>query len=102
MAEDESVRIEQNLNMIRRYLAKSFVGFDIIEDKSDQRVCHCFTLRKWLSVDRLSDGSAVEEPLANVKLKGGEKDYGLPPIASQAERRRSWHIPKRINAALSS
>ena len=51
MAEEESARIEQNLNIIRVYLAKSFVGFDIIEDKSDQMVCHLFTLSHYETSD---------------------------------------------------
>ena len=44
MAEDETTRIKHNLNVIRVYLARSFVGFGITEDKSDHSVCHFFTL----------------------------------------------------------
>ena len=44
MTDDESTRIEENLNVIRGYLARSFAGFHITEDKSYQRLWHTFTL----------------------------------------------------------
>ena len=44
MGDDETRRIEENLNVIRGYLARSFVGFHITEDKSSQCLWHTFTM----------------------------------------------------------
>jgi hypothetical protein len=47
MVNDETTRIEENLNVIRAYLARSFVGFTFTEDKSNQRLWHTFTLSNY-------------------------------------------------------
>jgi hypothetical protein len=44
MFEGEDNHIERNLNVIRTYLSRSFVGFDITEDKCDPDVGHAFSL----------------------------------------------------------
>jgi hypothetical protein len=44
MADDEGRRIEDNLKVIRGYLARSFAGFKITEDRSNQRLWHTFTM----------------------------------------------------------
>ena len=44
MVDEEFRRIEENLRVIRDYLARSFVGFHVSEDKPMPKSCHNFTL----------------------------------------------------------
>jgi len=44
MVLDERDRIHLNLQTIRDYFVKGFVGFDLTEDASDPTVCHRFTM----------------------------------------------------------
>ena len=44
MVLDERDRIHLNLQTIRDYLVKGFVGFQLTEDASDPTVCHRFTM----------------------------------------------------------
>ena len=44
MVDEEAIRSEQNLKVIREYLARCFVGFKVTEDNQHKRLCHAFTL----------------------------------------------------------
>jgi hypothetical protein len=42
--EEEKIRIEQNLQVIREYLLGQFKGFKLTKDKSDGSLYHWFTM----------------------------------------------------------
>ena len=42
--EEEKIRIEQNLQVIREYLIGQFKGFELTKDRSDGSLDHWFTM----------------------------------------------------------
>lgn len=77
---EEASRIEQNLKIIRGYLLKSFIGFDVVEDTSTPGTSHAFSLshrktgeqvRLRVAWARLSEESNTPERTARSLEHGG-------------------------------